>query len=281
MWLCSCRAHETRKRLHTWDLFEDNQKRLHTWASLVKKKIGKSENEKSNEKNIFLSCDSAAVALTKHERGYILGICLKTTKRGYILGLRWWKKKLENRKMKNQTKKIFFCHVTLQLSRSRNTKEATYLGFVWRQPKEATYLGFVGEKKNWKIGKWKIKRKKYFFVMWLCSCRANETRKRLHTWDLFEDNQKRLHTWASLVKKKIGKSENEKSNEKNIFLSCDFAAVALTKHERGYILGICLKTTKRGYILGLRWWKKKLENRKMKNQTKKIFFCHVTLQLSR
>ena len=61
MWLCSCRAHETRKRLHTWDLFEDNQKRLHTWASLVKKKIGKSENEKSNEKNIFLSCDSAAV----------------------------------------------------------------------------------------------------------------------------------------------------------------------------------------------------------------------------
>ena len=46
-------------------MFEKNQKRLHTWASLVKGKY------------IFLSCDSAAVALTKHERGYILGICLK------------------------------------------------------------------------------------------------------------------------------------------------------------------------------------------------------------
>ena len=77
---------KNQKRLHTWDMFEKNQKRLHTWASLVK---GKLENEKLNEKNIFLSCDSAAVALTKHERGYILGICLKKIKRGYILGLRW------------------------------------------------------------------------------------------------------------------------------------------------------------------------------------------------
>ena len=60
---------KNQKRLHTWDLFEKNQKRLHTWASLVK---GKLENEKLNERNIFLSRDSAAVALKRLHTGDLL-----------------------------------------------------------------------------------------------------------------------------------------------------------------------------------------------------------------
>ena len=58
---------KNQKRLHTWDMFEKNQKRLHTWASLVK---GKSENEKLNERNIFLSC-RAKVTLQKNEATYL------------------------------------------------------------------------------------------------------------------------------------------------------------------------------------------------------------------
>ena len=85
-------------------------------------KKGKSENEKLNERNIFLSRDSCSCRA--NERGYVLGICLKASKR-----LRTGDS-FENEKMKkgkSENEKLNERNIFLSRdSCSCRAKEATY-----------------------------------------------------------------------------------------------------------------------------------------------------------